>query len=203
MLAIIDYGMGNLRSVQKSLEKVGLSVQVVSSPAGVDDACGVVLPGVGAFADAMHNLQKTGLDQAVCRAIAAGKPYLGICLGLQLLFEHSEEWGGSPGLGILPGRVKRLPDLVKVPHMGWNQVDFSGECPLFAGIPAGSHFYFVHSYYCAPADAALVAGRTTYGVEFASAVWRDNIMAIQFHPEKSSRLGLQVLENFGRLVEKC
>ncbi|WP_018084796.1 imidazole glycerol phosphate synthase subunit HisH [Desulfurispora thermophila] len=203
MLAIVDYGMGNLRSVQKSLERVGLPVRVVNTPAQVAEASGVVLPGVGAFADAMHNLQKTGLGEAVCRAIAAGKPYLGICLGLQILFEHSEEWGGSPGLGILPGRVRRLPDLVKVPHMGWNQVDFTGECPLFAGIPAGSHFYFVHSYYCAPTDANLVAGRTVYGVEFASAVWRDNIMAIQFHPEKSSRLGLQVLENFGRLVEKC
>ena len=203
MIAIIDYGMGNLRSVHKALEKVGGEAAVVARPEQVEAARAVVLPGVGAFADAMARLKATGLGSAVRRAVAAGKPFLGICLGYQLLFETSEEWGPTRGLGVFPGRVRRLPEGVKIPHMGWNQVHLRGDCPLMEGVPDGAAFYFVHSYYVEPADAGLIAGVTAYGVEFASLVARDNVFGVQFHPEKSSALGLQILQNFGRLAAKC
>jgi glutamine amidotransferase len=203
MIAVVDYGMGNLRSVQKGFEKVGVEAVIVKEPALVARAEGVVLPGVGAFADAMHNLGAAGLDEAVRRSVADGKPFLGICLGQQLLFEASEEWGVTRGLSIFPGWVRRLPDGVKVPHMGWNQVEIRRFCPLLEGIPEGSSFYFVHSYFVEPADPDLVVGLTGYGGYFASIVARNNIYGIQFHPEKSSGLGLRILENFGRLVEKC
>lgn len=203
MIAIIDYGMGNLRSVQKGFERVGVEVKIVREPEAVDRAGGVVLPGVGAFADAMGNLKRTGLDLAVKRAVGDGRPFLGICLGLQLMFEASEEWGHSEGLGIFPGMVRRLPEGLKVPHMGWNQVQFREESPLFEGVPDNSAFYFVHSYYVDPEGDAIKTGVTDYGIEFTSAVGQNNVFAIQFHPEKSSALGLRILRNFGGIVEKC
>lgn len=203
MIAIINYGMGNLLSVQKGLERVGFPARVVDTPDDVAAARGVVLPGVGAFADAMRNLKARGLDRAVLDALAGGKPFLGICLGLQLLFEASEEWGHTAGLGIFKGYVRRLPGEVKVPHMGWNQVFLTAPSPLFEGIADGSRFYFVHSYYVEPVERSIVLGETEYGVRFAAAVGRDRIFGIQFHPEKSAREGLRVLANFGRVVEAC
>lgn len=201
MIAIIDYGMGNLRSVYKGFEKVGVPAVVAASPEQLDEADGVVLPGVGAFADAMNNLRQTGMDAAVHRAVAAGKPFLGICLGQQLLFETGEEWGITKGLGIFPGRVRRLPEGVKIPHMGWNQLNIQRPDPLLEGIPAGASFYFVHSYYVDPARQELALALTDYGVNFASVVGKGKVYGIQFHPEKSSALGLRILENFGRVVE--
>lgn len=203
MIAIIDYGMGNLRSVQKGFERVGVEVKIVRDPEEADRADGVVLPGVGAFADAMENLKRTGMDAAVKKAAGEGRPLLGICLGLQLMFDASEEWGHSDGLGIFPGMVRRLPEGLKVPHMGWNQVRFRGDSPLFEGVPDNSAFYFVHSYYVDPDEDAIKTGVTDYGIEFASAVGLKNIFAIQFHPEKSSALGLRILRNFGGIVERC
>jgi glutamine amidotransferase len=203
LIAIIDYGMGNLRSVQKAFEKVGYRAEVVQEPGRVGQARGIVLPGVGAFRDAMENLKAAGLDQAVKEAVAAGKPFLGICLGLQLLFEISEEFGSTPGLGIFPGWVRRLRWGVKIPHMGWNSVYFQKETPLTRGISDGAQFYFVHSYYVDPGEQDLVAGVTTYGQPFTSMVNRGNVFGIQFHPEKSSTLGLKILQNFGELVAKC
>lgn len=203
MIAIIDYGMGNLRSVQKGFEKAGYSAVIVHDPQEVQNARGVVLPGVGAFRDAMAHLKNKGLDRAVKEAVSRGKPFLGICLGLQLLFEVSEEFGSTPGLAIFPGRVRRLSGGVKIPHMGWNQVFFQKPCPLITGISDGSAFYFVHSYYVDPGDKNLVAGLTTYGQPFTSMVSQDKVFGIQFHPEKSSALGLKILQNFGELVAKC
>ncbi|MBF7081918.1 imidazole glycerol phosphate synthase subunit HisH [Desulfallas sp. Bu1-1] len=204
MIGIIDYGMGNLRSVAKGFEKMGISVEVTGDPATLDKFGGVVLPGVGAFADAMRNLQQLGMVDAIYRFIKEGKPFLGICLGLQLLFESSEEWGNTAGLGIFPGRVCKLPPVLKIPHMGWNTLSIRNKnCPLFAGIHDNAAFYFVHSYYVEPAAPELVAGTTEYGIEFTSVAAKDNVFGIQFHPEKSSALGLRILQNFGRLVETC
>ncbi|AEF94590.1 Imidazole glycerol phosphate synthase subunit hisH [Desulfotomaculum nigrificans CO-1-SRB] len=201
MIAIIDYGMGNLRSVQKGFAQVGYQADIVQDPAAVEAAPAVVLPGVGAFADAMENLKRAGMIEAIHRAVAAGKPFLGICLGQQLLFESSEEFGATKGLGIFPGVVKRFPvGELKVPHMGWNQVAIQRPSPLLEGIPDGAAFYFVHSYYVQPADPALAVTLTEYGLKFASIVGRDNVFGIQFHPEKSSTLGLRILKNFGRMV---
>ncbi|WP_347491341.1 imidazole glycerol phosphate synthase subunit HisH [Desulfoscipio sp. XC116] len=203
MIAIIDYGMGNLRSVAKGFEKTGVSVEVTSDPQVLEKASGVVLPGVGAFSDAMQNLTAHSMADAIHNVIAAGKPFLGICLGLQLLFEYSEEWGTTRGLAIFPGRVRRLPPGLKIPHMGWNTLTYKKPCQLFKGIPEHAAFYFVHSYYVEPADPELTAVSTEYGMEFTSVAAKDNVYGIQFHPEKSSALGLRILENFGRLVEKC
>ncbi|MBO8127716.1 MAG: imidazole glycerol phosphate synthase subunit HisH [Peptococcaceae bacterium] len=203
MIAVIDYGMGNLRSVQKGLEKSGQEVRIVTKPEELEQARGIVLPGVGAFADAMRNLVAKGFDKAIDRAVEAGKPFLGICLGQQLLFEYSEEWGLTRGLGIFPGRVRRLPPDLKVPHMGWNQVFMKRYSPLMDGIPDGSRFYFVHSYYVEPGTPGIVIGETDYGVRFASVVGKGYVYGIQFHPEKSSILGLRILENFGRMVDQC
>lgn len=200
MIAIIDYGMGNLRSVQKGLEKVGFAAAIVDEPAAVRAADGVILPGVGAFADAMGNLAQRGLDGAIREVIASGRPFLGICLGQQLLFESSEEWGVHPGLGVFRGTVRRLPPGLKVPHMGWNEVEIARPSPLLAGIPDRTRFYFVHSFYVDPVEEDIVLGRTDYGVRFASAVGRGRVFGIQFHPEKSSAWGLRILENFGRMV---
>ncbi|MCL4440930.1 imidazole glycerol phosphate synthase [Desulforamulus profundi] len=202
MIAIIDYGMGNLRSVQKAFQRVGCQAEIVQDPAAVEAAPAVVLPGVGAFADAMENLKKSGMIEAIHRAINSGKPFLGICLGQQLLFESSVEFGTTRGLGIFPGTVKRFPggDL-KVPHMGWNQVEIAKPSPLLEGVPAGAAFYFVHSYYVEPADPELAVTLTEYGLKFASVVGRNNVFGIQFHPEKSSTLGLRILENFGKMVK--
>jgi len=203
LIAIVDYGMGNLRSVQKALEKLGYQASITSDPQVVEVAGGVVLPGVGAFADAMANLHQGGLVQAMQQFATSGRPLLGICLGMQLLFESSEEDGEHQGLGLLPGRVLRLPPGLKIPHMGWNQVRPQGACPLLAGIPEETDFYFVHSYYVSPGDAAITAGVTEYGIPFSSVVARGNLYGVQFHPEKSSRWGLALLKNFGELVVSC
>lgn len=203
MIAIVDYGMGNLRSVQKGLEKAGYQAVVVRDPEALPDARGVVLPGVGSFGDTMKNLKERGFAEVIPDLVASGRPFLGICVGLQVLFESGEEMGTHRGLGILAGRVRRFTGDLKIPHMGWNQVFFKQDNPLFKGIPDGSYFYFVHSYYAEPADPEEVCGVTCYGAEFASAVARGNLFAVQFHPEKSSDLGLRVLANFGELVESC
>jgi glutamine amidotransferase len=203
MIAIIDYGMGNLRSVYRGFLKAGVQAAVVENPDLVDGADGVVLPGVGAFADAMVNLRASGMVGAIQRAVAAGKPLLGICLGQQLLFESSEEWGYHKGLGIFPGQVCRLPEGLKVPHMGWNQIEIIRPDPLLAGIPDLSSFYFVHSYAVNPSDKDLILTMTEYGIRFASIVGNGKVYGIQFHPEKSSTLGLKILENFGRVVDLC
>ncbi len=201
-LAIVDYGMGNLRSVQKAFERVGRAAEVTSDADRIATAPGVVLPGVGAFGACMENLAARGLVEPVKASIAAGRPFLGICLGMQLLFDESEEFGPIRGLGILPGKVVRFaPDPArKIPHMGWNTLRVARRVPQLAGIDDGAFVYFVHSYYPVPADDAVVATRTPYGPEFASSVVRDNVFAVQFHPEKSQTVGLRLLENFVGVV---
>jgi glutamine amidotransferase len=206
LITIIDYGMGNLRSVQKGFEKVGCNAEVTSDPRVVERADRLVLPGVGAFRDCMDNLREGGFIEPIRNHIAAGRPFLGICLGLQLLFTESEEFGRHRGLDIIPGRVCRFPDdlqvggdKLKVPHMGWNQIDIRRPAPIFRGLASGESVYFVHSYYVDPQDPDVVASTTDYGMTFCSSIWRDNVMATQFHPEKSQRVGLKILENFGRL----
>ena len=205
-IAIIDYGMGNLRSVQKAFEKLGHPATITNDPAIVAKAAKVVLPGVGAFEDAMHELRQRNLVRPVLDAIESGKPFLGICLGLQLLFDVGYENGRHEGLGVLRGEVVRfdLPDEYSVPHMGWNQLDIapnpqSGTPPVLQGIDPGTYVYFVHSYYVVPQDTAVVATTTDYGGPFCSMVWRDNIFASQFHPEKSQSNGLKILRNFALL----
>jgi len=200
MIALIDYGMGNLGSVEKALLKVGCEVNVTSDPAAIEAADGVVLPGVGAFDDCMTNLEQSGCIPAIKAVTAADKPFIGICLGLQVLFESSEE-GKLPGLGILPGKVVRFKHNLKIPQIGWNQIFKRQNCPLLEGIEDGSWTYFVHSYYVEPADESLVATVTDYGYEFTSAVRRGNLFASQWHPEKSQNVGLKVLDNFRRQVE--
>ena len=201
-IAIVDYGMGNLRSVQKGLERVGFAAEVTRDAQRIDAAAGVVLPGVGAFGACMDNLRRYGLVDIVRAVVARGTPFLGICLGMQLLFEESEEFGPVPGLGIFPGRVVRFTDTpnLKVPHMGWNQSRKRQDVPHLRGVDEGAFVYFVHSYYVVPADASLVATSTEYGIEFASAIARDNVFATQYHPEKSQAIGLKILRNFGRIV---
>ena len=202
MIAIIDYQMGNLRSVQKGFERVGHAAAISSDPAILAEASKLVLPGVGAFGDAMSELNRRELVPIIRSAIDSGKPFLGICLGLQMLFDRSYEDGDHAGLGILPGEVRpfQVPAEYKVPHMGWNQVRTQHGPPIFAGIEEESHFYFVHSYYVVPADKAVVAGETAYPDPFCSMIWRDNLYATQFHPEKSQSAGLQVLRNFADLA---
>ena len=203
MIAIVDYGMGNLRSVEKGFLKVGADVKVTSTPKVLDDADAIVLPGVGAFRDSMRNLMEMSLLDPVVRAIQKGKPYLGICLGLQILFTESEEFGFSKGLDIFKGKVIRFPEnSLKVPHMGWNTVKIIRKPPILKDIDDEKFFYFVHSYYVMPTDNNLIATTTDYGVTFASMVWRDNIFATQFHPEKSQKLGLKILKNFTEFVKK-
>ena len=199
MIAIIDYGMGNLRSVSKAFEAVGHQAVVTREAHVIANASHVVLPGVGAFGDCMANLERYELIAPIYSAVQTGKPFLGICLGLQLLFTESEEFGTHKGLGIIPGRVKKfiVDHSLKVPHMGWNDIRVVRPAPIFAGIAPGSYCYFVHSYYVEPADSAVVATVTDYGAPFASAVWKDNVVACQFHPEKSQAVGLQVIKNFG------
>jgi glutamine amidotransferase len=201
MIAIIDYGMGNLRSVEKGFLKVGVDARVTNSPEAVREADGVVLPGVGAFKDCMKELTDLNLTGAVIEAVNGGKPYLGICLGLQVLFSESLEFGRCRGLDIFRGRVLRFSEGdLKVPHMGWNEMNIRNDNPLLSGIPDRSYFYFVHSFYVAPDDDTIIAGSTDYGIEFASMVWKENVFAVQFHPEKSQSLGLRVLKNFGDIV---
>jgi len=203
MIAIVDYGMGNLRSVEKGFHKVGVEARVVRDPKAVDDAKAVVLPGVGAFKDCMRNLEETSLIDAIVRSIRKGKPYLGLCLGLQVLFSESEEFGVYRGLDILPGKVVRFRINLKVPHMGWNTVKVLRRPPIFSGIDDESYFYFVHSYYVSPDNADIIAGTTEYGLTFASMVWKDNVVATQFHPEKSQEKGLRILKNFGDFVKRA
>jgi len=201
-LAIVDYGMGNLRSVAKAFERLGHAAEVTRDPDRIAEAPGVVLPGVGAFGACMANLRALGLVDPVTHAIGRGRPFLGICLGMQLLFDESDEFGPVRGLGILPGRVVRFapdPDR-KIPHMGWNTLRIARRAPELAGIDDDAYVYFVHSYYPVPADPAVVATTTVYGPEFASSVARDNVFACQFHPEKSQQVGLRMLDNFVRVV---
>ncbi|MGL4512702.1 MAG: imidazole glycerol phosphate synthase subunit HisH [Lacipirellulaceae bacterium] len=201
MIAIIDYGMGNLRSVQKGLERVGHAAVITTDPAVVATATRVVLPGVGASADALRAVRERGLEGPIKEAVAERKPFLGICLGLQMLFDVSYEDGEHRGLGVLPGKVVRfdVAKELKVPHMGWNRVRQTHPSPLFAGIEDDAYFYFVHAYYVAPGDASLVATTTDYGGEFCSSVSRDRLFATQFHPEKSQSVGLRLLKNFAEL----
>jgi glutamine amidotransferase len=203
MIAIIDYGMGNLRSVEKGFLKAGVDARITNSPDVVDRADGVVLPGVGAFRDCMRELTDLKLTTAIVAGIRQGKPYLGICLGLQVLFSESEEFGTCRGIDIFRGKVLRFPkgDL-KVPHMGWNVLKIQRDTPLLSGIPEGSYFYFVHSFYVSPDERDIVSATTDYGLDFTSMVWKDNIFAVQFHPEKSQALGLRVLRNFGEIVQR-
>jgi imidazole glycerol-phosphate synthase subunit HisH len=203
MIAIVDYGMGNLRSVEKGFLKVGVDARVVSDAKSVDDAEAIVLPGVGAFRDCMRNLEEMSLIESITQSIRKGKPFLGICLGLQVLFAESEEFGSCNGLGILPGKVVRFRVDLKVPHMGWNTVSVLRRPPIFNDIKDNSFFYFVHSYYVVPDNSEVIAGATDYGISFASMVWKDNICATQFHPEKSQDAGLQILKNFGDFVLKA
>jgi len=209
-IAIVDYQMGNLRSVQKALEHVGWDATITSQPDEIAAAQKIILPGVGAFGDALRELQSRHLVEPIADSIRQGKPFLGICLGLQLLFEIGYEGGEQPGLGILPGSVERFPahlgaaspdDVgLKVPHMGWNQISVDKpDSPLLKDIPSSAYFYFVHSYYVKPLDPRLTWLSCEYGLRFCAAVWQDNLFATQFHPEKSQRDGLQLLKNFAEL----
>lgn len=199
MIAIIDYGMGNLRSVHKAFEAVGHQAVVTRDAQVIGNASHVVLPGVGAFGDCMANIEQYGLVAPIRTAVQSGKPFLGICLGLQVLFSESEEFGPHKGLDIIPGKVRRFAcgSGLKVPHMGWNQVDLQQTCPLFDGIADGADWYFVHSYFVDPCDKQLAASMTTYGIPFVSSIWKDNVVACQFHPEKSQAVGLRLIKNFG------
>ncbi len=203
MIAIIDYGMGNLRSIQNAFARVGGDARVTREPSLIADASHVVLPGVGAFPDCMRNLEQFGLIDPIHRAIRSGKPFLGICLGLQLLFTEGEEFGRHPGLAILKGRVVRFPvqdGSLKVPHMGWNQLTRKRPLALFSEIPEKAYFYFVHSYHAVPEDPGLIATTTQYGIEFVSSIQQENLFACQFHPEKSQMAGLALLRAFGAIT---
>lgn len=198
MIAIIDYGMGNLRSVQKAFEFVGFEAVVTDDINVMEKADKLVLPGVGAFADAIATINKKGYDEVIYKAVDAGKPFLGICLGMQMVFDKSYEYGEHKGLGLIKGEVKLLPDNVKKPHIGWNSLNIKMRSPLYEGLPDNPYVYFVHSYYL-ETDAPVISATTDYGKEIQVAVQKDNIYALQFHPEKSGDTGLQILKNFGKL----
>jgi len=209
-IGIIDYGMGNLGSVSNACKFLGLDAEIISAPSQMDSCRAILLPGVGAFGDCMAHLTEHGFVSPIQKWISGGKPFMGICLGLQALFQFSEETPGVEGLGIFKGGSKRFdfcgvnaqagmpaPQL-KIPQIGWNAVNQKKpDCPMFAGVDDGAYFYFVHSFYVAPEDPAIVAGETDYGIKYCSAVWKDNVFAVQFHPEKSQAAGLQMLKNFG------
>jgi glutamine amidotransferase len=201
-IAIVDYGMGNLRSVQKGFAEVGFDAHVTADPSEIERAEKVVLPGVGAFKDAVATIREKRMVEPIKRHIDTGKPFLGICLGLQMLFDVGYEDGEHQGLGIIPGKCVRFDvdktQGLKVPHMGWNQLRFKRRSPLFRDLAPESNVYFVHSYHVVPRDADVIASTTDYGGEFTSSIWRENVMATQFHPEKSQRVGLQILANFAR-----
>ena len=203
-IVIIDYGSGNLRSVQKAFEELGFAAQITKDKTAIRGATGVVLPGVGSFDAAIKELRQLGLETALEEAIAFKKPFLGICLGLQHLFESSEE-GVERGLGIIPGQVKKFNfaagpyNNLSVPHMGWNRLLIKRQCPIFLGLESGSLVYFAHSFYAAPKDDRVIASTTDYGQEFVSAICQDNVFALQFHPEKSGQVGLKILENWAKL----
>jgi imidazole glycerol-phosphate synthase subunit HisH len=207
MITIIDYEMGNLRSVEKAFERLGFDARVSRDPEDLLATDKIVLPGVGAFKDCITNLRHGGFVEPLLRHVETGKPLLGICVGMQMLFDESEEFGRHKGLGLISGKVKRFPagmeergERLKVPHMGWNTIQIKQAAPLLQGTAQDSYVYFVHSYYCAADDSADVAASCRYGdIEFSAAIWRDNLMATQFHPEKSQDVGLKIFENFGRL----
>ncbi|MBL8795675.1 MAG: imidazole glycerol phosphate synthase subunit HisH [Planctomycetia bacterium] len=200
-IVIVDYGMANLRSVQKAFEKVGQASIISSDAQRIAEAGKVVLPGVGAFQDAIARLNESGLTPPIVEHVRRGKPFLGICLGMQLIFTRSHEDGLHTGLDLLPGEVVRFEDQpgLKVPHMGWNQLHFRKPAPLFRDLPEGASVYFVHSYYPVPKDAAVIAAESDYPTPFAAAIWHENILATQFHPEKSQKVGLTMLKNFAAL----
>jgi len=218
MIAIIDYGMGNIHSVKKAVESMGASAQVTDKPQDLERAEKIIFPGVGAFGDALVELKQRGLDEAIKKSVRSGKAFLGICLGLQVLFEESAESAGVKGLGLLKGKVKKFPlqKGLKIPHMGWNQIkkvtrspclsgrqaghQVTGVCPLLKNIPDNAYVYFCHSYYPEPKESDVIAASTDYGIDFAAVVWQDNIYGVQFHPEKSQDVGLEILKNF---VEQC
>jgi len=204
MIAIIDYGMGNLRSVQNAFAKVGYKTVITDDLNQIKKASAIVLPGVGAFRDAIKFLKDKRIDKELIKAIKVGKPFLGICLGMQLLFTFSEEGGLFDGLKIIPGGVKRFHTSAKCPHLGWNKIKFIHSSnhninPIFKGVLDGSYFYFVHSYYCEVDNQKIIYSTTDYGLDFSSSIWRDNLFGVQFHPEKSSTSGLKILKNFGEL----
>ncbi|WP_457568481.1 imidazole glycerol phosphate synthase subunit HisH [Desulfurobacterium sp.] len=203
MIAVIDYGMGNLRSVSKAVEYVGGNVTVTDDRTRISNAEAIILPGVGAFKDAVKNLKKRGLWEVIIREIEKGKPFLGICLGLHLLFEKGYEFGEEEGLGIVKGKVIRfeLPPEYKIPHMGWNQISIKKESRFLKGIKNGEFFYFVHSYYVKPEDDSVILTTTNYGIDFVSSIEKDNVIATQFHPEKSQKAGLKLLSNFLKMVK--
>ena len=205
MIAVVDYGMGNLRSVSKALEHVGADVIVTSEAEKLKDARAIVLPGVGAFKDAVRNLKRKGLWDVLVNEVKKGKPFLGICLGLQLIFEKSYEFGEEEGLGFIKGEVVRfeLPQDYKIPHMGWNQISKKKKSALMDGIKEGEFFYFVHSYYVCPKEESVKLTETNYGITFTSAIEKENVFATQFHPEKSQRAGLKLLRNFLKFVNKA
>jgi len=202
MIAVIDYGRGNLGSVENALGRLGMRAVVTEDPRVIEDARALVLPGDGAFHDAMANLQARGLLEPIRTALDEGRPFLGICLGYQLLFTESEEFGQGKGLDVLSGVVRRFPGGLKVPHMGWNSVEHTGDLAIFDGVPSGAHFYFVHSYYPTTRETSLATATCTYGVTFPAAVGRGSLFATQFHPEKSQRWGLRLLENFAAFVRE-
>jgi glutamine amidotransferase len=203
-IVIIDYGMGNLRNVQRGFERIGLEAKVTRNKKEIQGASAIVLPGVGAFKDCMINLEKYGLINPLLSAMKKGKPYLGICLGLQILFSESEEFGSHKGLNLIKGRVVKFnPDPEhKVPHMGWNTVEIEREVPMLQGVVSGDFFYFVHSYYVIPEETQWISTFTTYGKRFVSSIWKDNLFATQFHPEKSQQKGLRILENFVKSIPR-
>ncbi len=200
MIAIIDYGAGNLRSVANALTRLGCQPKVTSRPRDLLNAQAVVLPGVGAAGETMKNLEILGMVAPIRQFIGDGRPFLGVCIGLQILFGGTEEGGWHECLGVIPGQVRKLPAGLKIPHMGWNQVKQIGSHPIFDGIPDEANFYFVHSYYVEPDDKSLVAGETEYGIRLCSVIARGNVIATQFHPEKSGELGLRMYGNFIKLV---
>lgn len=207
MITIIDYEMGNLRSVEKAFEKLGYVAKVSSNPADLENTDKIVLPGVGAFRDCINNLRAGGFVEPLLKHVESGKPLLGICVGMQMLFDESEEFGRHQGLGLVPGKVVRFPagmqeagERLKVPHMGWNTIQLKQDAPIFKNTAEGSYVYFVHSYYCSADNLDDVAASCRYGeIEFCAAIWRDNLMATQFHPEKSQDIGLNIFKNFGAL----
>jgi imidazole glycerol-phosphate synthase subunit HisH len=203
MIAIVDYGMGNLRSVQKALERVGCEAVITRDIGQIQSARGVVLPGVGAFSACMENLGKFGLVEPICEAVRRKKPFLGICLGFQLLFSESEEFGPQRGLDLFSGKVVgfRPGGNLKVPHMGWNRIEKKIASPFLEGLSSGDYVYFVHSFYVVPDDGSIIATTTDYGESFVSSIATDTLFACQFHPEKSQELGLRILANFGRFVQ--
>lgn len=202
MIGIVDYGRGNLRSVEKALEKLGYDAKIIETPAEIEDVQGIILPGVGAFADAMDSLDRGNWIGPLQEYVNTGNPFLGICLGMQLLFDIGEEHGEHPGLGFIRGKVVKFPTGLKVPHMGWNTLNVKIPEKICADIPSGAHFYFVHSYYAQPLESNCIAATSEYGLEFPAVVGQDNVWGAQFHPEKSSPWGLVMLNNFGKWVNK-